>query len=276
MRLSTLILSATLATTPFLRAAPLADQTTEEVQDAITSELKGLDPNIPIKSIEKSGWGGVFRVTLEGGSVIYSNETGKLLLRGDMLEINNGQIVNLTEELRNKAVADQLKSLKKEDQIVFSPKEEVKGVVYAFTDADCGYCRKLHQEVPGLNNMGIEVRYLAFPRGGKQSPAYAKMVDAWCSPERMQALSELKNGKEITHKASKEDKEQTRCEVLVEEQFEQGLKLGVSGTPALFLESGKAIPGYRPAAELARIMGITPPPAPETAPDTKADSAPKS
>ncbi|WP_422133485.1 DsbC family protein [Endozoicomonas sp. ALD040] len=275
MRLSTLILSATLATAPFLRAEPLADQVTQEVQNAITSELKGLDPNIPIKKIEKTGWEGVFRITLEGGSVIHSNETGKLLLRGDMLEINNGQIVNLTEELRNKAVADQLKSLKKEDQIVFSP-EEVKGVVYIFTDTDCGYCRKLHQEVPELNNMGIEVRYLAFPRGGKQSPAYAKMVNAWCSPERTQALSELKNGKEITHQASKEDKDQTRCEVLVEEQFEQGLKLGVSGTPALFLESGKAIPGYRPAVELAKIMGITPPPAPEPAPDTKADSAPKS
>ncbi|WP_062270314.1 DsbC family protein [Endozoicomonas arenosclerae] len=261
MRLSALIFTATLAVTPVLQAAPTADRATEAARDAITKELKGLDPNIPIESIDKSDWEGVFKVVLKGGNVIYANKTGKLLLRGDMLEIKNGQIVNLTEEIRNKAVAEQLKALKKEDQIVFTPKGETKGIVYAFTDVDCGYCRKLHQEVPELNNLGIEVRYLAFPRGGKQSPAYAKMVEAWCSPDRKKAISELKTGKSVSEVASQKDKEKSNCEVLVEEQFQLGMNLGVSGTPALFLENGKAIPGYRPAAELARIMGIPAAPA---------------
>lgn len=266
MRLSSLIFTATLAVAPLLQAAPVADKATEEARIAITKELKGLDSNIPIESISKSEWEGVFKVVLKGGNVIYANKTGKLLLRGDMLEIKDGQIVNLTEEIRNKAVAEQLKTLKKEDLIAFSPKGETKGIVYAFTDVDCGYCRKLHQEVPELNDMGIEVRYLAFPRGGKQSPAYAKMVEAWCSPDRKKAISELKTGKAITDQASKQEKEKSKCEVLVEEQFQLGLNLGVSGTPALFLENGKAIPGYRPAAELARIMGITPKSAPAPLP----------
>ncbi|WP_051786012.1 DsbC family protein [Endozoicomonas numazuensis] len=266
MRLSALIFTATLAVTPLLQAAPVADKAMEEARNAITKELKNLDANIPIESIDKSDWEGVFRVILKGGNVIYANKTGKLLLRGDMLDIKDGQIVNLTEEIRNKAVADQLKSLKKEELIVFSPKGETKGVVYAFTDVDCGYCRKLHQEVPELNNMGIEVRYLAFPRGGKQSPAYTKMVEAWCSPDRKEAMSELKTGQEISTLASKQDMEKSQCEALIEAQFQMGLNLGVSGTPALFLENGKAIPGYRPAAELARIMGITPTPAPVPAP----------
>ena len=29
---------------------------------------------------------------------------------------------------------------------------------------DCGYCRKLHREISQLNDFGIEVRYLAYPR----------------------------------------------------------------------------------------------------------------
>ncbi|WP_257280734.1 MULTISPECIES: DsbC family protein [unclassified Endozoicomonas] len=275
MRLCTLIFTASLAMANFLPTAQAADQATEEVQSTIADELKALDPNIPITSIEKSDWEGVFKVFLKGGSVIYTNKTGKLLLRGDMLEIRDGQIINLTEEIRNKAVADQLKTLNKEDQVVFSPEGETKGVIYAFTDVDCGYCRKLHQELPELNNMGIEVRYLAFPRGGVKSPAYAKMVEAWCSPDRKQALSELKNGKDISSHASKEDKEKNQCEVLVDEQLKLGLTLGVSGTPALFLESGKAIPGYRPAAGIARMMGITPPPAVEPAPAAEASDSKK-
>ncbi|WP_252180505.1 DsbC family protein [Endozoicomonas sp. 4G] len=267
---STMMFTATLAIAPFLQAAPLADKTIEEARAAITTELQGLDPNIPIESIDQSEWEGVFRVTLNGGSIFYANHTGKLLMRGDMLEIKDGTVVNLTEEIRNKALSAQLQALKKEDQVVFSPEGETKGVIYAFTDVDCGYCRKLHQEVSELNKLGIEVRYLAFPRGGKQSPAYAKMVEAWCAPDRKQALSELKNGQAVTNTASAEEKAKTRCEALVEEQYQLGLSLGVSGTPALFLENGKAIPGFRPAADLARMMGITPPPAAvEPAPDSK-------
>ena len=258
MRYSALILAATLISSTFALAAPTKkpDMALEAAKEKITKELKTLDPNIPIEEVAKTDWENVYSVTLKGGNVIYASPDGKHLLRGDMLKIENGQISNLTETIRSKATADLLKTLKTEDMIVFKPKGDVKGVVYAFTDVDCGYCRKLHQEVPEMNELGIEVRYLAFPRGGSQSPAYSKMTEAWCASDRKQALSELKSGQEISKKASKEEKAKTQCEKLVEEQFQLGLKMGVSGTPALFLADGKAIPGYRPAKQLAEMMGI--------------------
>ena len=49
--------------------------------------------------------------------------------------------------------------------IVFSPAEPAKGYINVFTDITCGYCRKLHLEMDDLNRRGVEVRYLAFPRG---------------------------------------------------------------------------------------------------------------
>ena len=58
--------------------------------------------------------------------------------------------------------------------IIFTPEGKTTGVVYAFTDVDCGYCRRLHQEIPALNAKGIELRYLAFPRGGKDAPLLRK------------------------------------------------------------------------------------------------------
>jgi hypothetical protein len=46
-----------------------------------------------------------------------------------------------------------------EDLIIFSAVGEAKRHVTIFTDMDCGYCRKLHREVPTLNAAGIEVRF---------------------------------------------------------------------------------------------------------------------
>ncbi|HAH80198.1 MAG TPA: protein-disulfide isomerase, partial [Gammaproteobacteria bacterium] len=44
------------------------------------------------------------------------------------------------------------------------------------TDVDCGYCRKLHNEMAQINELGIEVRYLAYPRAGVDSDTHDKMV----------------------------------------------------------------------------------------------------
>ena len=225
----------------------------------IDTALKKLDPNIPIETIKPSPMTGVYMVTLKGGHVLYAGLDGKHLIRGDMLELGDNGLVNLTEEVRNKASAELLKNINKDELIVFSPKDETKKVVYAFTDVDCAYCRKLHQEVADMNDLGIELRYLAFPRNGERSPAYEKMVDAWCAKDRKQALTDLKSGKSIQVDVDKKQKE--ACKAMIERQYELGVQMGVSGTPAMALENGQLIPGYRKAADLAEILGIKPAPA---------------
>ena len=225
----------------------------------IEAALKKLDPNIPVEAIKPSPMAGVYMIILKGGHVLYAGADGKHLIRGDMLEIGDKGLTNLTEEVRNKASAELLNNINKEELIVFSPKGETKGVVYAFTDVDCGYCRKLHQEVADMNDLAIEVRYMAFPRGGERSPAYDKMVDAWCAKDRKEALTDLKSGKTIQVDADSKQKE--ACKAMIDRQYELGMQMGVSGTPAMVLENGQVIPGYRPAADLAKILGITPKPA---------------
>ena len=39
-------------------------------------------------------------------------------------------------------------------------------MVTVFTDVDCPYCARLHDRVAEYNALGIEIRYLAFPRAG--------------------------------------------------------------------------------------------------------------
>ena len=46
------------------------------------------------------------------------------------------------------------------------------------------------------------------------------------------------------------------CDNPVAKQFQMGIEVGVSGTPALFLADGRLLPGYLPPADLAKQLGI--------------------
>ncbi|MNF31627.1 Thiol:disulfide interchange protein DsbC precursor [compost metagenome] len=113
-----------------------------------------------------------------------------------------------------------------------------------FTDTDCGYCQKLHSEVTELNRLGVEVRYVAFPRQGLQSPAYTEMVNVWCAKDPQAAMTAAKSRQPVTT---------AQCDNPVAKQYALGQMIGVSGTPAIVLANGKLIPGYQPAAQLAKL-----------------------
>ena len=132
-------------------------------------------------------------------------------------------------------------------KITFPAVGETKAKIAVFTDIDCGYCRKLHQEVPDMNKLGIEVSYLAYPRAGFGSDSYKKYVSAWCADDKLGAMTLAKNGKSIPSK---------NCDNPVDEQYHLGRAIGISGTPAIVLESGRLIPGYLSADKLGKALGI--------------------
>jgi thiol:disulfide interchange protein DsbC len=99
--------------------------------------------------------------------------------------------------------------------------------------------------VPALNEKGITVEYLMFPRAGLKSPSFTKAVSVWCADDNKQAMTDAKERKPIPDKT---------CENPIEAQYTLGQELGVTGTPALITSSGKLIPGYMPADRLAAML----------------------
>ena len=143
---------------------------------------------------------------------------------------------------------EQLATVSVDDMVVFSPEGETRDYIAVFTDVTCFYCQKLHREVDQLNAIGIEVRYLAFPRGGIDSDGAQKLATAWCADDQQTALTELKAGVELPI---------NQCEGNpIAAQYELGKEMGVSGTPAIVTSSGELIPGYRPAAALVALLGL--------------------
>ncbi len=214
---------------------------------ALVSKLKALRPEIPIERVSPSPLPGIYQLELSGGTVFYGTEDGRYLFAGDLYELGDDDLINLAEQGRVEKRQALMASLDVEDMVVFAPSGQRKAVISVFTDVDCGYCRKLHQEVPRLNELGVEVRYLAYPRAGVGSRAYQKIVSAWCAEDPNDAITALKAGQEIPD---------IDCANPVSEQYELGHEVGVSGTPAIVLEDGRLLPGYLPADQLAQAIGI--------------------
>jgi thiol:disulfide interchange protein DsbC len=220
----------------------------EAVSSAIIASLHAARPELDYTDVKATPMEGIYAVQVVGGPVLYVSKNGQYFFDGEMYQVQPNRFVNLSQLAMNGVREKLLAGLEPKDMIIFSPKGQTKGVINVFTDVDCGYCRKLHKEVPDLNARGIEVRYLAFPRAGVGSPSYKKIVSAWCSKTPGETLTELKNGGAV---------ESNECaDNPVADQYRLGQQMGVNGTPAIVLADGSMVPGYRPAADLARILGI--------------------
>ena len=209
----------------------------DAVKQSIVSGLYRLAPELEIISISKTPIDGLYQVIV-GPDVIYMTADGNFVLKGDLFDINQRR--NLTESVRADNRVALLGSIQKEDYIEFGGNES-KHTLYVFTDIDCGYCRKLHQDVPELNERGISVRYLAYPRAGIGSNAAIEMGYVWCAKDKQAALTRAKSNRSINA---------LECDNPIAKQYTLGKQIGVRGTPAIYTETGRAIPGYMPPDRL--------------------------
>lgn len=225
---------------------PVSPEQANVLKDAVQKARPGLS----IGEIRSSTVPGLFEVDLGGKDTVYMSADGKYLITGTMYRVDDKRFVNIADERMQPMRVQKLAAIKREDMVIFSPQGKPKSYVTVFTDVDCGFCRKLHKEVPQLNAMGIEVRYLAYPRTGVPSPSADKLVTVWCSKNRQEALTQMKNGATLPA--------QTCPHNPIAAEYQLGNELGISGTPALFTPNGELLPGYMPANELAATLGVTP------------------
>ena len=218
-------------------------------KEVFSQKLLKINSQFQIASVDDSGMPGVYQVQIDNGPLLYVSDDAEYFFTGTLYKITANAMVNLTDQAEAKKRQSLMSELNPDEMIIFKPVDPVKTkrVITVFTDVDCYYCQKLHKEVPELNARGIEVRYMAFPRAGLGSASYKKIASAWCSKTPQETMTRLKN---------KEQVQLLECDTPVAKQYQLGKKMGVTGTPAILLEDGSLIPGYRPAADLAKQLGI--------------------
>ncbi len=219
------------------------------VQKAVTAGLTKHAPDLKVADIFSTPIKGIYEVHIENGPLLYAAKDGLHFFVGDLYKVTEKGMANLTEIQRGLARKELLDTVKPKDMIIYPPEGDVKSRITVFTDIDCGYCRKLHQEVPALNKLGIEVRYLAFPRAGAKSGSADKLATAWCAKDPNKTLTQLKNNESVPIKTCDNHP--------IASHFALGGDLGVRATPTLILDDGQIISGYRPAADLAKELGVS-------------------
>lgn len=219
----------------------------DEVSKQIRVQLGAALPALEITTIEKTPLDGLFEVSSTNDQPLLVSANGKYIVAGEIYQLNGHKITNISEQKREGQRASLMAAVPDTEKMSFVPKGVTKAKITVFTDIDCGYCRKLHKEIPQLNAMGVRVDYLAYPRAGVGSSSYNKVVSAWCSDDPQAAMTKAKNGEVIPAK---------RCDNPVASHLALGQKVGVSGTPAIVLPSGKLLPGYAPAEVLAKQLGV--------------------
>jgi len=233
-----IILLITVITLTFSSAVISAES---DEMNKVKEILAKVIPHEKPDSITKSPVPGIYEV-IYGPEIIYLTSDGRYLLQGDVVDLETQK--NLTEEKRSAGRRKLIESIDPDTMIIFSP-EKVKHVVTVFTDIDCPYCRKLHQQIADYNREGIEIRYLAFPRSGLNTPSYYKAVSVWCAKDRKEALTISKAGGKIDDKT---------CDNPVQSHMMMGNQVGVTGTPTLVFEDGSVMPGYVPPRQLSVLL----------------------
>ena len=207
---------------------------------------------LKVMSIHASEVANMSEVMTDGG-LFYVTNDAKHFFVGKMYRDDTALgLVDLSEKRLEKV---RLAGVEKfTDNMIVYPAKDEKHVVTIFTDITCGYCRKLHSQMSEYNDLGITVRYLAFPRSGvvdqsgKLTKGFEDLRSIWCNENPAEALTKAKNGSLVAQRI---------CDAPIEEQLNFGRQIGVSGTPAIVLGNGQILPGYKePQALLNSLKNI--------------------
>ena len=219
-------------------AASLAQDEAELSKEEVAETLVGVDAS----ALEDSPVDGMYEIAV-GSNVAYVTTDGRYLLQGDLYDLTTNE--NVTELRRARARVSMLASVDRADMIVFSPDpEDVEHTITIFTDIDCGYCRQFHSEIAKVNDLGIAVQYLFYPRTGPDTDSWHKADRVWCSgtEERNEYLTAAKLGGQIPEEI---------CDATpVNDHYELGRSVGVRGTPTVFSAGGVQLGGYLPPDDL--------------------------
>ncbi len=228
-------------------AAPVSETEKKAVTAAVKKISTNVDRDVPITSIETTAVPGMLQVTSDL-NIFYISQDGRYAFFGDLIDLNKDKKQwSMTEQSMRQLRAKALAAIDPSNMIIYPSTAKKKiGTITVFTDIDCPYCRKMHEHIAEYTDLGIEVRYLSFPRGGTKSTSFEEAIKVWCAKDKATAYTKAVESKEFPEK--------TCSTSPVASQFELGQQMGVSGTPTIFLENGAKIGGLVEPKALAKII----------------------
>ncbi len=229
-----------------LAAQAFAATPEQVVQQAVST----LVPNVKVDVVQDSQIPGFYEA-IAGGQFVYVTKDGRYVVNGNAYDVTAKR--DLTQASRAQARRIALAKIGPDKRIVFAPKTPAKHTVTVFTDVDCPFCRRFHEQIAKYNAEGIAVDYLFYPLA--IHPGADKKAEAvWCSKDRPNAFTAAMAGK---------DPGDATCPNPVPELTRLAQSLGIGGTPTILAEDGTQVASQiamspdRLAAELDRLAAAS-------------------
>jgi len=214
----------------------------EEIAVRVKAAFEKEFPGISLDSVKPTRFADIYELRI-GTDLLYTNDAVEYVLQGSLIDAHN------KEDLTAKSL-DELTRVAFDSLPLESAIKQVKGdgsrKMVVFEDPNCGYCKRLHQTLEGMDNYTIYT--LLFPILSPDSTVKARNI--WCAGDRAQAWRNVMLKNQAPPNA--------QCETPIEANLALGRKLLVRGTPAIIFEDGSRVNGALPKDALeARLDAAT-------------------
>lgn len=206
-----------------------------------------------IRSIKQAPVKGMFELLMEKDGkqgLVYIDYSKKYLLQGFIVDFEKLQTVSSHSEelpkLSQPATVD-LKNIPEKNAVIMGSAKS-KNRIYVFTDPDCPYCRKMHNELKKLVKLvpDLAVYVMLYPLP-KHPEAYDKSR-AIVTFRKQEHLDKAFSGEALPGVGSKDGA------VAVSEIMNYARRNGIIATPSVLLQDGTVVTGFKTAEELKSIL----------------------
>jgi len=220
--------------------AGLAAGSASASEAAIRKAVQARFPDIPVDSVSKTPFGGIYEIVL-GGRILYTDEKVSYIFIGSLLDTRGVGERDLTAERSAQLAAQTLR--KSTDQAIKRVRGNGKRVIYTFEDPNCGYCKQLQRELTKVTDVTIYT--FLWPILSPDSVDKSKAI--WCAKDRAKAWDDFM----LRGAAPQGD---GRCDTPIDKNKLLAQRFRINGTPAIFFADGSMNGGYLPADQLERAL----------------------
>jgi thiol:disulfide interchange protein DsbC len=190
---------------------------------------------------------GLWEIAIESRGqkgIAYVDFSKKYVVSGSILNLKTK--TNLTGEKLYKLNKIDTSQIPLDNALLMGDKDASKKVII-FTDPECPYCGKLHQEIKKILEKRKDIAFYIkmFPLAKLHPKAYEKSTAIVCE-KSLNLLEASFAGKSLPEPKCKTSE--------LDENIKLGEKLGIRGTPAIILPDGGIIPGYKDADSLISMI----------------------
>jgi thiol:disulfide interchange protein DsbC len=215
--------------------------------DDIMNLLKEVIPDVKILEIHPAQVKGLWEVIIETKGrkgIAYIDFSKKYVVSGSIFNLKTK--TNLTGERLSEINKIDPSQIPLDGALLMGDKNAAKKVII-FTDPECPYCKKLHDEIKKVLEKRKDIAFYIkmYPLTQLHPKSYEKSMAIVC--EKSLALLE----DSFANKPLPEPKCKTSE---VDENIKLGEKLGIRGTPAIILPDGIIIQGYKDADSLISLI----------------------